>query len=377
MANLISEIMGMASPAVIDKVASSFGISAAAATSLLGAAVPSVMGALINKGSTPSGAKDIRAGLANASPNLSSALISGNANTIATQGASMLSSLIGNSGFATLSNAIASNAGVPAQAAASMMGLASQMVITGLAKNAAGLDAAGLSNFLASQKDTVQQMLPASLGSILGMSGRAGLASTSMKSATATASSVASTASNTMSSSASRADASMLNTNANSMGWLKYAIPVAIIALGAWYFLGMHGNDAANMAKPAVTTMAPATPTAPPSPAAANMMVGDFDVSKGLAGALGDLNATLGNVTDVASAQAALPKLQGAGTSITTVTGLAEKFTPEQKSAVAGLVNNALPGLTQAATKAEAIAGVGDILKPVLDGIINSLATMK
>ncbi len=369
MANLISDIMGMASPTIIDKVAASFGISAAAASSLLGTAVPGVMGALINKGSTPGGAKDILVSLANATPNLSSALKSGDANTLATQGTSMLSSLIGNSGFATLSNAIASNAGVPAPAGASMMGLASQMVMTGLSKNAAGLDGAGLSKFLASQKDSVQQMLPASLGSILGMSGMAGMAATPIKTATSSTSSAASTASNTM-----RADASMPDANAGGMGWLKYAIPVAIISLGAWYFLGMHGNDAANMAKPAATATAPAVPAAP---AAANMMVGDVDVSKSLTSALGDLTATLGGITDLPSAQAALPKLQGAGTSITTITGLAEKFAPEQKTTVSGLVNNALPGLTQAATKAEAIAGVGDILKPVLDGIINSLGTMK
>lgn len=375
MANLISDIMGMASPAIIDKVASSFGISGAAATSLLGAAVPGVMGALINKGSTPGGAKDILAGLANASPNLSSALIGGDANAVATQGTSMLSSLIGNSGFATLSNAIASNAGVPAAAGASMMGLASQMVMSGLSKNAAGLDGAGLSKLLASQKDNVQQMLPAGLGSILGMSGMAGMATSAMKTATSTASSAASTASNTVHSTAAQTEASMADASASGMGWLKYAIPVAIIALGAWYFLGMRGNDDVKMAKPAATTAAPAATAA--APAASTMMIGDVDVSKNLTGALGDLTASLGGITDVASAQAALPKLQGAGTAITTITGLADKFSPEQKAAVAGLVNSGLPGITAAANKAESIAGVGDLLKPVLDGIVASLGTMK
>ena len=375
MANLISDIMGMASPAIIDKVASSFGISGAAATSLLGAAVPGVMGALINKGSTPGGAKDILAGLVNASPNLSSALIGGDANAVATQGTSMLSSLIGNSGFATLSNAIASNAGVPAAAGASMMGLASQMVMSGLSKNAAGLDGAGLSKLLASQKDNVQQMLPAGLGSILGMSGMAGMATSAMKTATSTASSAASTASNTVHSTAAQTEASMADASASGMGWLKYAIPVAIIAMGAWYFLGMRGNDDVKMAKPAATTAAPAATAA--APAASTMMIGDVDVSKNLTGALGDLTASLGGITDVASAQAALPKLQGAGTAITTITGLADKFSPEQKAAVAGLVNSGLPGITAAANKAESIAGVGDLLKPVLDGIVASLGTMK
>ncbi len=376
MADLISEIMGMASPAIIDKVAASFGISGAAATSLLGAAVPGVMGALINKGSTPGGAKDVLSQLANATPNLSSALVGGNIGSMATQGSSMLSSLIGNSGVSTLSNAIATNAGVPVAAGASIMGLASQMVMSGLSKYAAGLDGAGLSRLLLGQKESVQHMLPAGLGSILGMSGRAGvpnMAASVVRSATSSASSAASTAATNLRSEGSKAQVSMPDDGAGGMSWLKYAIPVAVIALGAWYFFGMRGTDDLHMAKPTAT----ATTTTATPPAAANTMVADVDVSKNLTGALGDVSAALGGVTDVASAQAALPKLQSAGTTITTITGLADKFSPEQKASVAGLINNSLPGITAAAVKIESIAGVGDILKPVLDGLINSLGTMK
>ncbi len=372
MANLISDMIGMATPAVVEKIASSFGLSSAAVTSLVGTAVPSIMGALINKGSTAGGAKDILSSLSGASPNLTSAVASGNLSALAAQGTAMVSSLIGNSGFSTLSNAVASNAGVPAAAGASVMGLASQMVMSGLAKNAVGLDGAGLSSLLASQKASVQHMLPSSLGSILGMSGMAGassMAASAMGTPTSTPRTTTTATSNTVRDRPSQTQASMADTNAGAMDWLKFAIPVALIALAAWYFLDHRGTGDVAAVKPAATATAPAAP-------ATSATAGDADVGKNFTGALGDLSASLGGITDVATAQAALLKLQGAGTTISTIAGLAAKFTPEQKTTVTGLLNDRLPGITAAATKAEGIDGVGAVLKPVIDPILANLTML-
>lgn len=365
MANLISDIMATATPAIINKIALGFGLSGNAVTSLLGAAIPGVMGSLINKGSTPGGAKDILTSLVGASPNLVSTLSSGNAATLAKQGTSMLTALIGHDGLSTLNNAIAGSTGVPAASSASVMGLATQMVMGGLAKNVAGLDGAGLCNLLALQKGYVEQALPEGLSSVLGMASTANAAARNMGSAaTPAASSAASTVRNTV----SQASHSMPAASGG-MGWLKYAIPVALIALAAWYIMGHRGNDDATMTKPTATI----TAAAPAAPAVA-VMVGDVDVSKTLTGALGDLTASLGGVTDVATAQTALPKLQIAGASITNVLGVLDKFTPEQKAAVAGLVNNGLPAITAAALKVEGIAGAGDLLKPLIDAVVTNLS---
>ena len=171
---------------------------------------------------------------------------------------------------------------------------------------------------------------------------------------------------------ASAAQSAMPSAPATNMSWLRYAIPLAVLALGAWYFLGHRGGDDVATMKPAATVAA----TAPAATAAMSMMVDNVDVSKNLTGALGDLTASLGSITDVASAQAALPKLQGAGTAISAVTALAAKFSPEQKMAVAGLINGGMPSLTAAATKAEGMTGVGDILKPVLGAIMGNLTNL-
>ena len=252
------------------------------------------------------------------------------------------------------------------------MGLASQMVMSGLYKNAVGLDAAGLSRLLASQKASVQHILPASLGSILGMSGMAGassMAASAMGTPTSTPRTTTTAASNTLRDRPSQPQSSMADANAGSMEWLKYAIPVALIALAAWYFLGHRGTDEVAAVKPATTATAPAAP-------ATSATVGDADVGKNLTSALDDLTASLGGVTDMATAQAALPKLQGAGTTISTIAGLAAKFTPEQITTVTGLLNDRLPGITAAATKAEGIDGISTVLKPVIDPILANLTML-
>ena len=356
MANLVDEILSMATPAITSQIASSLGLSGGAVSSVIGAAVPSIMGALVNRGSTPGGAKDIMSSLASAT--MGSAMgsaMGSNPAAFASQGTSMLTSLLGRSGMSTLTNAVTSSAGVPAAAGATLMGFASQMVMGGLAKSASGMDASGLSNLLSAQQGYISAALPDSISSVVGMAGMGSAATASAGSAVRNASSYA--------------QSSMPEVSAPSMGWLKWAIPVALIALAAWFALGRRDTDDKMAVKPSATT----TTTAP---AAATMMVDDVDISKSLTGALGDLTSSLGGIKDVATAQAALPKLQGAGTAISTVSGLAAKFSPEQKTAVAGLVTGGMPAITAAAAKAQAMDGVGAILKPVLDGIMGNLGNL-
>ncbi len=376
MANIISDVMGMATPSVVDKIASSLGVSGTAVNGIMASAVPGILGALANKGSTPGGAKDILAQFSNLNPSMLASMGGANTAGLATQGTSMLTSLLGHGGLSTLTSAITGGAGVPAAAGTSLMGLAAQMVMGGLAKNVAGMDGAGLSNFLASQKGVIQAALPSGVADVLGMAGGAGAMSAGAtrmaSSATSAASSAASNMGTAARNTASQAQASMNDTASSGMGWLKYAIPALIVLGGIWWFAG-HRNDTDDKmaAKPAATAAAPAAPAAPA--AAGSMMVGDVDVAKNLTSALGDLTGALSGVTDLASAQAALPKLQGAGTAISAVSAVAAKFSPEQKTAVAGLVNSTMPGLTALVTKVEGNADVAGALKPALDGILASL----
>lgn len=358
MANLIAEIMKMATPAIIDKIASSFGLSGDAVRSILSAAVPGLMGAVVNKASSPSGISDILSSLKNADPTLmtgmASALTGANTSSMAAEGTSMLSSLLGSSTLSTLSNAVLGNAGVSSAAGASVLGLAGQMVMGTLAKHSAGLDASGLGNLLTSQAGFINQAMPVGMSSMMG---NASSAASRVKTA---------------------ASAPAMPVSSGGMGWLKYAIPAALIALGVWYFTTNRGHEAteANNATTAVVKPAETATTPAVTPAATGIMIDNIDVTKNLTGALTDLTGSLGSVTDATSATAALPKLQSAATAIGAVSGVAAKFTPEQKATVASLVNAGLPAITAATAKVEAMPGVGDILKPVLDALLPMLTNL-
>ena len=366
MANLVAEIMKMATPAIIDKIASSFGLSGDAVRTILNAAVPGLMGAVVNKASSPSGISDILSSLRNADPTLvsgmASALTGANTSSMASAGTSMLSSLLGSGTLSTLTNAVLGSSGVSSAAGASVLGLAGQMVMGTLAKHSAGLDASGLGHLLSSQAGFISQAMPAGMSSMMG-------------NATSTAASAASRVKNTVS-------APEIATPSGGMGWLKYAIPAALIALAVWYFMGNRGHEAteANNAttavvKPAETATTPAV-TPAVTPAATGIMIDNIDVTKSLTGALADLTGSFGVITDAATATAALPKLQSAATAISTVSGVASKFTPEQKTTVASLVNASLPAITAATAKVEAMPGAGDILKPVLDALLPMLTNL-
>ena len=78
--------------------------------------------------------------------------------------------------------------------------------------------------------------------------------------------------------------------------------------------------------------------------------------SSDIGGAVSEAQSALGNVTDVDSAKAALPALDG-------LTGMLDKVPEGARGPLSGV----LGGLTPLLEKASAIPGVGDILAPVAE----------
>jgi hypothetical protein len=254
----------------------------------------------------------------------------------------MLRSVLGEGGLNNVINSVTRGSGVPAAAGASLVAIAGQMAMSSLAGQTSGLDAGGIGKLLASQAGS----FTANAGSA--MSGAAASATRAASSASSQASAAASTGTN----------------------WLMWALPALLIAAALWYFLGHRGADDVATMKPAATTQQTA------AVASAAIKIGDVDVSKTLTDSLGGLTTALTGVTDPASATAAVSKIADSAKGIASIGGLASQFTPEQKAAVGALVNVSLPGLNALVAKVEAIPGVGDILKPVVDPVIGQLGAL-
>jgi hypothetical protein len=145
----------------------------------------------------------------------------------------------------------------------------------------------------------------------------------------------------------------------SSYNWLYWLIPILAIAALVIYFLARPAEQVAQQG----ATMAQ------------NLTVGGVNVSKQITDSIAELRSTLGGVTDVTSAQAALPKLRDVTTQVDQVDGLIGRMTPEQRKLLAGIVSPLMPTLNQLFDKVLAIPGVSEILKPTID-VLKAKITM-
>jgi hypothetical protein len=86
-----------------------------------------------------------------------------------------------------------------------------------------------------------------------------------------------------------------------------------------------------------------------------------------------DAASALEGITDKASAEAALPSLQGVDKRLGELSGTIDKLPQQGKEALASLLGDSLPKLWDLVSKVEGIEGAGAVVKPTLDGIMAKL----
>jgi hypothetical protein len=110
--------------------------------------------------------------------------------------------------------------------------------------------------------------------------------------------------------------------------------------------------------------------------APSNLTVGGKNLANQVSSSVDALRSVLPGITDTASAQAALPKIQEATAQLSEVGDLATKLTPEGKSALAKLIATATPTINQMCDKVLATPEVGDVAKPAIDELRSRLDTL-
>lgn len=103
-------------------------------------------------------------------------------------------------------------------------------------------------------------------------------------------------------------------------------------------------------------------------------MVGDVDVGGQLTSAFEGMTETLSGITDVASAEAALPALEEVSTSLDSLTGLADQLPEGAVSSISEMVGTGLSGIDGLMETLKAIPGVGDLVEPIITQIKDKLA---
>jgi len=226
-----------------------------------------------------------------------------------------------------------------------LLGLLGRVVLGTLKKHqgASGLDASGLANLLTSQKDHIAEAMPSGIANVLGGTGVLhSIGERANEAARSTGSAVR-----------------RVTHQPPSLNWLAWAIPI-IALLVAGYFL---------IPQTSPTVETPATATTQPAAETVGLMVDGVDIGASVSSTIGTVKTTLESITDSATAQTALPKLEEATGALDKMSGVVGKLSPEQKTAFIGHITAARPALDPLFDKVLAIPGVSDIAKPTIDGL--------
>jgi hypothetical protein len=367
MSDSIIDLLKQAVPKdALGKMGGMLGQPADKTSSAFEAAAGAILGGLIKKVSSPGGAGEIFNSAAKQDgsilDNLGNVLGGGEATQkFEKAGGGILDLIFGsNAAKGGMVAAIAKFLGLNEDLVAKVLKMAAPIVMGVIAKyiKQKKLDAAGLGNFLMSQKGNVKSFLPAGLTSQLGFSDLLGGATSAAKNVGATAAKAGQAASN------SAADA------ANAGGsLLKMLIPIIIIGLLAWLaytYLAKPTGDAAGKAAGKI-----GTGIAAGSKAVGDVDFGDFDMAgltaqfTGITQGLKDV--TTDNVSPLADKISGLTKSLGemgfdklAGPAKTAVTTAISGFTES--------VENQLAGISD--------AGILAILKPVIDALMQKIKSL-
>jgi hypothetical protein len=349
--NLVELVKSQLTPDLLGKLAGQVGASESQAKSAVGAAVPALLSALAGSASQAGGAQKLLSaltGLGSMSDMLSGASLE--------KGAGLLDSLLGGSTLSAIVSTLAKFSGLGGDSTGKLLGYLMPMVLGGVMSSFKGKapDAAGLLNLFSENKSAIANAIPSglSLASIPGLTN----ASETVRSAAETAGRTVGRAADTVSDAASP---------------LKYLLPLLGLAAlgGLWWFF----NQAPAEKPPAV--VAPqlpevAMPSIPAVPAEAVKLGSD------LSGWFTSLNDSLGGIKDVATAEAALPKLKDAVGQLDAVKSVFDTLPAAGKSSVLSLITSNLGAIKDLIAKVASIPGVGDLVKPFTDPILNTLTAM-
>ena len=350
--NLVSLVMDFLTPEMIGRIAGALGLADSnKVQSALGAGVPGLLAGLGGVAASPGGPQKLVEAARQESGTLgklADMLDGDRQSSLIARGSQLLGSLLGSRDHDALTQAIGRFAGLGQGNSGSLLGMLAPIVLGTLAQQPGSLNANGMANLLTGQKDNIAAALPAGFGKLLGGTGLLD----SLDGSAATASQAARTAGSTVYTGAGRAAPAAAR-------WL-WLIPAALIAAGLAYWLN---GPAQHEVQQNVAS-------------AQNLTVGGVDIGKQTSDNISSLRTTLSGVTDVASAKAALPKLQEVADQIGKTGGMMGSLSADQRKVLSGLVNPTMPEVDQLFDKVLAIPGVGEVLKPTLDTMKAKLATL-
>lgn len=243
--NLIDLVQDQISGQLVKQASGMLGESESGITKALGGVFPAVLGSLINKGTDESTADSMFDLVKSVDPgilgNIGGALggaTDDKPDSIMNLGTGLLSSLMGDK-LGGAVDLVSKLGGIKSGSAMSLFKMATPFLMGLISKKVAsdGMGLSGFMSLLTDQKDSVSKMLPAGMGSLMGLSGLMGSAKDTLKRTASTTTLAVTEAATTVGSKTSSVTAGTADaTKRSANGLFKWLIP-ALLALGAIYFL--------------------------------------------------------------------------------------------------------------------------------------------
>jgi hypothetical protein len=363
--NLVSYMMQFLTPDMIGRIAGALGLNRNDAQSGVTAVVPALLAAFSGLADKPGGAQSLVNTVKQQSgvlDNFASMIGGNNLSSFIERGSSLLTSLLGSHDQSALTGAVARFAGLGQNKASSLLGMLAPVVmgLIGRQIGTRGVDIGSLTSLLASQKEQIAQALPNGLGELLDRTGLGSGLESARRATTAAPGQFTQYTPPPRERERADRDATFGIPN-----WAYWALP--LLALGGllWYLLGRPAQHEQVAQEPA-----------PPVQQSQSVTVGGVDIKNTIGDSLTDLRTSLQGITDVASARAALPKLETARTQIDKVSNLVGQLTPDQRKVVAAVIAPAMPAINRLTDKVLEIPGVGDVLRPTIDPVKTKLADL-
>jgi hypothetical protein len=405
--NLIDLVKSQLGNQMVGQIAGLLGESSDKTQNAINGAVPALLGGLLNNASNSSGAGNllnalngVDDGLLN---NLGGMLGGNQSKGVMDMGSKLLGSVLGGGGLSSLIGAISGFSGLGKGAAGSLLGLLAPLLMGNIKRQlmgSGGLNVGNLTSLLMGQKSNISAALPKGFDTHLKSAGLGDMLGSVLGGATAAGQQAVSSASRAVGNAANTASNTATSAARGGSNLLRWLLPLIILAALAWFFLGRGRNTVQDAANAAGTAAATATEAVGDAANAATDAAGDAVAATGDAVAnaadalkdavVGDVNVgtemtniftsatdALNGIKDAATAKDALPTLTELSGKIDNLSGLFGKLPDAGKSAVAKAVQDSTTGLTALISKVTALPGVGDIIKTILDTIVQKLAGFK
>jgi hypothetical protein len=366
--DLVASIMRFLTPDMIARIATALGINRQAVEQAITAAVPTILAGLAGTASKPEGTQRLASVLMQQPPglldDLRHSLGSAEQGSVAEHGASVLSALLGGGTMKSVAAAVTDFAGLKEGGGKTILGLLAPVVlgVLGQQQRVSGLDASGIADMIAKQKDSIAAALPRGFADELGDS--------------RILESIGETWRGTKPSAQPRpvegearpaysADAQ----GAGSAQWALALVAVAAIG-GLLWFLSTSPQPEQIAQRTGQRT--PMEGRAVSVPAAISVP----ELTQQVAASVDGLKATLSGIADADSATDALPKLREAAANLDKLNGLAEKLPREGKQMIAAAVTSAMPAINELCEKVLADPSVASVARPLVEAVRAKLGSL-